>query len=97
MGGDSLPHTQTPPPSSLGCHLGAGLGCAIDGHTGDPPEVGHVHLSEGAQSIRRHEVIRNLWENHEQGGWHPMASDSSAQGRNVATCTNIAAMGPALR
>lgn len=44
-----------------GAHLGAGLGCAIDRHAGHPPEVGHVHLSDGAECVRGDEVVRPLW------------------------------------
>lgn len=38
--------------------LSTGLGCAIDGHAGHPPEVGHVHLSNSAECVWGDEVVR---------------------------------------
>lgn len=60
MKGLNLP-TKPPTPQADPGHLGTGLGCAIDGHSGHPPEVGHIHLSDGAQCIWGDEVIRPLW------------------------------------
>lgn len=61
-----------PPPHKCapqGGHLGTGLGHAIDGQTGHPAEVGHVHLSDGAECIWGDEVICHL--SGQQQAWDP--------------------------
>lgn len=76
-----------PPPQEWtqapwGGHLGAGLGHAIDGHTGHPPKVRHIHLSDGAEGIRGDKIIGSL--RGEQQAWDPQQPrevQNPAQGR----------------
>lgn len=71
MKGLNPPSAPTPQADqgSWGGHLSTGLGCAIDGHAGHPPEVGHVHLSNSAECIWGDEIVRPLWG--EQQAWDP--------------------------
>lgn len=68
------PHWGTQAPRRR--HLGAGLGCAIDGHAGHPPEVGHIHLSDSAECVRGDQIVLPLWGEHR--AWDPQQPTAAA-------------------
>ena len=71
------PQTHWGTQALRGAHLGAGLGRAVDGHAGHPPEVGHIHLSDSAERVRGDQIVLPLWEEHR--AWDPQQPTAAAE------------------